>query len=145
MATVADRPELMTFDVRRTTAPRITELRQGWVVILAAGDGTRLATLTRDANGVVIPKQFCSLSGGPSLLAQTVRRASRVVAQQRICAVVAAQHSNYWLRDLSDIPDSNIIVQPHNCGTAHGVMLAAFAWNARSVCRMVPISVPGAR
>jgi hypothetical protein len=32
-----------------------------WAVILAAGDGTRLAALTRDINGVVIPKQFCSL------------------------------------------------------------------------------------
>jgi mannose-1-phosphate guanylyltransferase len=96
-----------------------------WAVILAAGDGTRLAGLTRDMNGVVIPKQFCSLDGGFSLLAGALARAARVVPHARICAVVAAKHSPYWIRDLADIPRSHIIVQPENRGTAHGVLLAA--------------------
>lgn len=96
-----------------------------WAVILAAGDGTRLASLTRDINGVVIPKQFCSLNGGPSLLAGALARAARVVPQGRICAVVAAKHSAYWARHLAAIPRSHIIVQPENRGTAHGVLLAA--------------------
>jgi mannose-1-phosphate guanylyltransferase len=96
-----------------------------WAVILAAGDGTRLAALTRDMNGVVIPKQFCSLNGGPSLLAEALARAARVVPQGRICSVVAAKHSPYWVRDLAAIPRSHIIVQPENRGTAHGILLAA--------------------
>jgi mannose-1-phosphate guanylyltransferase len=96
-----------------------------WAVILAAGDGTRLAALTRDINGVVIPKQFCSLYGGPSLLTKALARAARVVPQGRICAVVAAKHSPYWVRELAAIPPSHIIVQPENRGTAHGVLLAA--------------------
>ena len=96
-----------------------------WAVILAGGDGTRLAALTRDMNGVVIPKQFCSLNGGPSLLAEALARAARVVPQGRICSVVAAKHSPYWVRDLAAIPRSHIIVQPENRGTAHGILLAA--------------------
>jgi hypothetical protein len=39
-----------------------------WALVLAAGDGTRLAALTTDANGRAVPKQFCSLTGGRSLL-----------------------------------------------------------------------------
>jgi hypothetical protein len=96
-----------------------------WAVILAAGDGTRLAALTRDINGVVIAKQLWSLNGRPSLLAEALARAARVVPKGRICAVVAAKHSPYWVRDLAAIPRSHIIVQPENRGTAHGVLLAA--------------------
>lgn len=39
-----------------------------WAVVLAAGDGTRLASLTSDDRGRSVPKQFCSLNGGGSLL-----------------------------------------------------------------------------
>ncbi|RLB37662.1 MAG: hypothetical protein DRH30_12810, partial [Deltaproteobacteria bacterium] len=39
-----------------------------WAVVLAGGSGTRLRSLTTDAEGVVIPKQFCSLDGQRSLL-----------------------------------------------------------------------------
>ena len=39
-----------------------------WAVVLAAGEGTRLASLTRDALGNSVPKQFCSLNGGSALV-----------------------------------------------------------------------------
>lgn len=42
---------------------------QTWAVVLAAGDGSRLARLTTDAAGNSVPKQFCSLDGRASLLA----------------------------------------------------------------------------
>ena len=51
-----------------------------WAVVLAAGDGTRLATLTTDASGNSVPKQFCSLNGGSALIAETLQRARRVAA-----------------------------------------------------------------
>jgi mannose-1-phosphate guanylyltransferase len=38
-----------------------------WAVVLAAGDGTRLESLTTNDRGDVVPKQFCSLRGGPRL------------------------------------------------------------------------------
>lgn len=35
-----------------------------WAVVLAAGSGTRLSSLTRDSEGAAVPKQFSSLHGG---------------------------------------------------------------------------------
>ncbi len=31
-----------------------------WVIVLAAGEGRRLQSLTTDARGVAVPKQYCS-------------------------------------------------------------------------------------
>jgi len=95
-----------------------------WAVVLAAGDGTRLASLTTDALGVAIPKQYCSLQGDGSLLHDALVRARSVAPRERCCVVVAATHQRYW-RDLpATLPRSNIIVQPRNRGTAHGILLA---------------------
>jgi len=52
--------------MKQTAAMRLSG--HTWAVVLAAGDGTRLATLTTDSAGNAVPKQFCSLTGGKSLL-----------------------------------------------------------------------------
>jgi hypothetical protein len=67
-----------------------------WAIVLAAGEGTRLSSLTRDAAGTAVPKQFCSLGGATSLLEQTLVRATTVVAHQRVTAIVASSHRRYW-------------------------------------------------
>jgi mannose-1-phosphate guanylyltransferase len=95
-----------------------------WAVVLAAGDGTRLASLTTDENGDRVPKQFCSLDGGPSLLDEAIGRAHRLVPRERTAVVAAAQHRVHWQRALWSLPEGNVIVQPGNCGTAHGILLA---------------------
>jgi mannose-1-phosphate guanylyltransferase len=92
--------------------------------VLAAGDGTRLAALTTDANGRLVPKQFCSLNGGGSLLQEAIQRASRIVPRERVCVIVADQHRHYWESTLRTLPSSNVIVQPRNCGTANGILLS---------------------
>jgi mannose-1-phosphate guanylyltransferase len=98
--------------------------RQGpWAIVLAAGDGTRLATLTTNERGYTVPKQFCSLNGGPSLLQGALERAQRIVSRERVCAVVGRQHERHWRYDLRVLPPENVIVQPRNCGTANGVLL----------------------
>lgn len=94
-----------------------------WAVILAGGYGSRLQALTRNADGIRVPKQFCSLQGGPSLIEDALQRASAVAPSRRICAVVAAQHRRWWETLFSDVPKQNVIVEPHNRGTAHGVLL----------------------
>jgi len=94
-----------------------------WAVVLAGGDGTRLGNVTRIHNGVPFPKQFCSLSGGPTLLQRTLKRAERMVPTERILPVVNAHHRQWWSEDLDHIPPSNIIVQPTNRGTAVGLLL----------------------
>lgn len=105
----------------------MTRLQHTWAVVLAAGDGTRLSALTTDSDGNPVPKQFCSLNGDGSLLHEALQRAARVVPRERVCAIVADQHRPYWRMDLWALPADNIIVQPSNRGTAHGVLLAVLS------------------
>ncbi|HTY49009.1 MAG TPA: sugar phosphate nucleotidyltransferase [Steroidobacteraceae bacterium] len=94
-----------------------------WALVLAAGDGRRLSELTTGSAGVPIPKQFCSLRGGPSLLQEAMRRAQAVAGRDQIAAVVAAGHRQWWREQLAALKPENMIVQPRNCGTAVGVLL----------------------
>lgn len=95
-----------------------------WAVVLAAGDGTRLARLTTDERGIAIPKQYCSLNGGASLLDEALQRGRRIVPRERLCAIVADHHRRFWAPALWGLPSSNVIAQPRNCGTANGILLS---------------------
>ncbi len=96
-----------------------------WALVLAAGDGARLASLTTDHRGIAVPKQFCSLNGGKSLLQASLQRARRIVPHRRVCVIVARSHEQYWRSTLWSLPTKNVIVQPRNCGTANGLLLSA--------------------
>jgi mannose-1-phosphate guanylyltransferase len=105
--------------------------RDTWAVVLAAGEGSRLRGLTRDERGIAIPKQFCSLQGGPALLQEALQRASTVASLSRVCSVVAEQHRAWWMPLLNYLPEENVFVQPHNRGTAHGILLPLLRIAAR--------------
>ena len=94
-----------------------------WALVLAAGDGKRLERLTGAYGGPAIPKQYCSLRPGPSLLHDALRRALAVTTHQRTCVVVAEKHRCWWKPQLSLLPPDNVIVQPENCGTGVGILL----------------------
>jgi mannose-1-phosphate guanylyltransferase len=94
-----------------------------WALVLAGGEGSRLRGLTRNDHGVVVPKQFCSLQGGPSLLQEALQRAAAVAPSRQVCTVVAEQHRQWWTPILSSLPKENVIVQPQNRGTAYGILL----------------------
>lgn len=94
-----------------------------WALVLAAGEGSRLRGLTTTRSGLAIPKQFCSLDRGPSLLQDALERAASITTRERICAIVAAQHRQWWSEQLQAVPSDNVIVQPRNSGTANGVLL----------------------
>ncbi len=95
---------------------------QTWAIVLAAGEGSRLRSLTTTPNGA-IPKQFCSLRGGRSLLHDALHRAKSVAIPRHICTIVAEQHCRWWRDALVDVPEQNVIVQPSNRGTAVGILL----------------------
>jgi mannose-1-phosphate guanylyltransferase len=94
-----------------------------WALVLAAGEGSRLQSLTMTASGVAVPKQFCSLGEDSSLLHGALRRAQAVAPPERTCAVVADHHRRWWQALPLDVPASNLILQPRNRGTANGVLL----------------------
>lgn len=94
-----------------------------WCIVLAAGDGTRLRSLTTDPQGRTTPKQYCSLRGEGSLLTDALARADRLAPRERVATVVAAAHERWWRGELADRPAGNTIVQPLNRGTAPGLLL----------------------
>ncbi|MEX2205624.1 MAG: sugar phosphate nucleotidyltransferase [Myxococcota bacterium] len=96
-----------------------------WAIVLAGGEGSRLRHLTTTPAGVSVPKQFCSLSGGPSLLRQTIERAAALVPRDRIVVVVSEAHRAFWRDELDDLPRKNVIVQPEGRGTGPGILLPA--------------------
>ncbi|MEZ5499789.1 MAG: sugar phosphate nucleotidyltransferase [Steroidobacteraceae bacterium] len=99
--------------------------REPWVLVLAGGDGRRLRELATDSSGIAVPKQYCSLCGGETLLQATLRRAQSISRRERICAIVAAQHECWWRGHRDQFARGNLIVQPENRGTANGILLSA--------------------
>jgi mannose-1-phosphate guanylyltransferase len=102
-----------------------------WALVLAGGEGSRLHPLTTTASGIVVPKQFCSLAYGPSLLTQSLIRAGSVAPIIQTCALVVSRHKWWWDQPLRSLPKENVFVQPENRGTAHGVLLALLRLEAR--------------
>jgi mannose-1-phosphate guanylyltransferase len=94
-----------------------------WAVVLAAGEGTRLRSLTTNRSGIPVPKQYCSLLGGPTLLDDALQRALKVVPEERTLAVVAQHHERWW-RALRGTMGTRLVAQPGNRGTGHGILLA---------------------
>jgi mannose-1-phosphate guanylyltransferase len=115
------------------------EYANRWTLILAAGSGTRLSSLTADGSGGAVPKQFCSLNGGASLLEETFDRAHAFSTERRTLVVVAAEHRKHWYQVLSRVPRENVLVQPKNRGTANGILFGLTAIMARDPNALVTI------
>lgn len=93
-----------------------------WVVVLAAGEGTRVQELSKDHGGSRAPKQYCPFGTEKTLLRRSLERAFALVPPERIVVVVAPHHEEWWRHELKDLPEKNILVQPRNRGTASGVL-----------------------
>ena len=95
-----------------------------WAVVLAGGDGSRLRALTTTREGLIVPKQYCSLGRSPCLMQDALLRAESVALPSHICAVVAAEHRRWWETAAGGLKSANLFVQPQNKGTAHGILLS---------------------
>ncbi len=107
--------------MERSPAQGVSSSR--WAIVLAGGDGARLCELTRDPRGRSVPKQFCSLRGGETLLETALARARSLVQPDRILVVVRRDHRSHWESMLASLPVENVLVQPENRGTAPGLLL----------------------
>src|SRR5512138_3034110 len=93
-------------------------------LLLAGGDGMRLRELTRQIAGVPIPKQYCRLLNGSSLLEATLSRAQLFTMRDRIKVVVNQNHLQLAKEQLRVLPESNVLVQPLNRDTGPGMIFA---------------------
>ena len=94
-----------------------------YVVVLAGGEGTRLAPLTRALYGHDLPKQFAVLAGEKSLLQQTIDRALRLTAADHVVVVVTGAREAIARTQLAPYPGVELVVQPYNLDTAPGLLL----------------------
>jgi mannose-1-phosphate guanylyltransferase len=102
------------------------------VVVLAGGEGSRLAQLTRALYGTDLPKQFAVLAGEHSLLQTTIERALELTTLDRISVVVTAHHEEVARCQLAPYPGVDLVVQPRNLDTAPGMLLPLIRILARA-------------
>jgi mannose-1-phosphate guanylyltransferase len=117
------------------------ETRAPWAIVLAAGQGRRLESLTTDRAGRTTPKQYCSLNGARTLLDEALERALALTVPERTLVVVAREHRPHWERLLDRIPAANVLAQPRDRGTAAGLLLPLHTIVARDP-RAVVVSLP---
>jgi mannose-1-phosphate guanylyltransferase len=91
-------------------------------VVLAGGTGTRLWPLSRAAS----PKFLHSLTGSPATLLQaTVARLQPLSSLDQTYVVTGAAHAAAVARQLPDVPESNLLVEPSPRDSCAAVALAA--------------------
>jgi mannose-1-phosphate guanylyltransferase len=96
-----------------------------WAVVLAGGKGTRLSGLTRHVYGEDRPKQYAALTGGKSLLRQTLERVGVLIPPDRTVVVSMAGQGSYMTAELRhESPALHVLDQPRDRGTAAAVLLA---------------------
>jgi mannose-1-phosphate guanylyltransferase len=93
-------------------------------LLLAGGDGTRLQELTSEIAGTPIPKQYCRLLRGASLLEAAISRARLLFPLDRINVIMNSNHLDLAKDQVRALPESNIFVQPLNRDTGPGMIFA---------------------
>jgi len=93
-------------------------------VILAGGDGVRLSSFSREVYGYHLPKQFCPLFEGKTLLEQTMYRVSLLVPPSQTLTVLNRAHRQFYSPLLNGTATSNLLSQPENRGTAPAILCA---------------------
>lgn len=102
------------------------------VLLLAGGDGMRLRELTSAIAGEPVPKQYCRLWKGTSLLEASIARARLFAPTERINVVVNRDHLHLARGQVGSLPRENVIVQPLNRDTGPGVLFALFHLQRRN-------------
>ncbi|MFC4765816.1 mannose-1-phosphate guanylyltransferase [Effusibacillus consociatus] len=89
-------------------------------VIMAGGNGTRLWPKSQPD----LPKQFIPILDGQSMLQKTVSRLASFLSYRDIYVVTVDKYVSY-VKEQTDLPDENIIVEPDSKDTAACIGLTA--------------------
>lgn len=93
-----------------------------WCIIPAGGSGTRLWPLSRDAT----PKFLLDLEGsGETLLQSTVKRLNALTPNIKTLVVTGKKHQDSVLRQLTEVPNSNVLIEPCPKDSMAALALAA--------------------
>ncbi len=112
---------------------------QGWNVVLAAGEGSRMAALTRALYGHELPKQFAALDGQKTMLQATMDRIAPVAPPERTVVVISELYESMARAQLAGYPGVEIVTQPMNLGTGPGILLPLAHVKARDPKAQVAI------
>jgi mannose-1-phosphate guanylyltransferase len=110
-----------------------------WALLLAGGEGRRLRPLTRQISGDELPKQFCPIYDGETLLDRTRRRADLLSRMDHQIVVVNRHHAPYYASLARELAPDRLVVQPDNAGTAPGVLYPLL--RIRHLAGNVPVTV----
>jgi mannose-1-phosphate guanylyltransferase len=91
-----------------------------WAVVPAGGSGTRLWPLSRAAR----PKFLLPLLGERSLLQQTIDRLAPLAPPERTLVICGPAHAAPVARQLPQLPERNIVVEPGPRGSGPAIALA---------------------
>lgn len=92
-----------------------------YALILAGGSGTRLWPYSRSSR----PKQFLNVSGGRTMLQETVDRILPIIPPEHVFVATGAIYADLVAEQLPDVPRENILSEPSGRGTAPCIGLAA--------------------
>lgn len=95
---------------------------EAWAVVLAGGEGRRLASLTKALYGARVPKQFAALGGRLSLLQETLERVGALFARERTLVVVTGSHEAIARSQVEEYRGIEVVAQPRNLDTGPGVL-----------------------
>ena len=107
-----------------------------WAVIPAGGSGTRLWPLSRSGK----PKFLLPLLGDRSLIQQTVGRLGELAPIERTLVICGPAHAVAVGRQLPELPESRIVVEPAPKGSGPAIARSA-ARMRRSALRLAAMKV----
>ncbi len=90
-------------------------------VIMAGGSGTRFWPLSKESK----PKQYLQLFSDKTMLRKTVERLYPVIGPEKIFIVSTASQKELIRKNVPEIPEENLIVEPLGRNTAPCIALSA--------------------
>lgn len=113
--------------LHRLSAMTTLDSDRTWAIVLAGGEGTRLASLTAALYGRPLPKQFAAIDGSRSMLQATLARVEQIVPRERIVVIIGPAHLELARAQLATFAGVTLLVQPASAGTAVAI-LYGLAW-----------------